>query len=79
MWDLILSVPDHCLSFFYLQKLNFRSTATIAKRNCAHLEFLTQTWFKRDCVEAFLRGINLTDLRLDAFKETSKRILQNLS
>ena len=23
MWDLIVSVPDHCLSFYFFNKLNF--------------------------------------------------------
>ena len=39
MWDPIVSVPDHCLSFYYAEKMSFSlgcSSLFIASMSCSH-------------------------------------------
>ena len=36
MWDLIVSVPNHCLSF-YLRRFVYRFHVTLSRTNCCYL------------------------------------------
>ena len=33
MWDLIVSVPDHCLSFYFIRALTLRELRKIIYKN----------------------------------------------
>ena len=41
MWDLIVSVPDHCLSFYFSEKNNFFSTLKLRTKKKAFYLFVT--------------------------------------
>ena len=36
MWDLIVSVPDHCLSFYFSITINFRAICNLFVRPSVH-------------------------------------------
>ena len=43
MWDLIVSVPEYCLSYYFSEQLNVN--LTFAKMNCESLHLATlQIW-----------------------------------
>ena len=50
MWDLIVSVPGHCVSFYFAFKVCI-NVVTVKRRVCGHIGVVCHLYRKRFCLK----------------------------
>ena len=67
MWDLIVSVPDHCLSFYFPSRIDFKKCR---EEKASALNDFGNRWCKREYVEPNA----LKEWKVNIFKIVDQRI-----